>query len=281
MSPTATLSPVRLIAAFVIAPFVCFPIRDILSAFNPYFLLLPHGIMLFFGIPFIVMSHRHGRTSLRQYLNGGYYAAALVTACYFIYFAFIANPAIGYVASFFTLLIAVIPALAAAALSWRIINKSSRIELTIFGGLFLVWGAFGVADYYKNGEAYRIRSRVSKEINWNISKEISLAKVGGVDWDYVCLAGYEARGIDTANGLWIAQRELKNLNIDFSEFAVADETYNEFPESALSGLVFVNTSRRILVAISLNNHHQVFPSGDICSKAENASLRNKNFIGKM
>jgi len=153
-------------------------------------------------------------------------------------------------------------------------------------------GIFWTYDFMKNNRAHQVKTKVFEEVNADIraEKTLTLTHVGDIPWDYVCIASYEARGIDVSDGVYIAQRGLNKQKLDFSGFSIANEDYNELSRDWMYGVVFVSVSQRLLVAISLHDTLGVSVFKDECSQANNASLRSTGskengyqvtFIGRM
>lgn len=149
--------------------------------------------------------------------------------------------------------------------------KASLLIILAFTIMF--WGI----DTYKNGSAYKLQRIIQKEINAIVqdNKEISLETIGGVQWDYICFASYEAKGIDVADGIDVVQYGLNKHTLDFPDYAVANENYNELSPDWLYGLVFVSNSEQMLVAISLDKVFSASSTEDTCSKASSAQLINE------
>jgi FtsH-binding integral membrane protein len=124
------LSKEKLVMAFVFPPIIGIPFCLPAVAFNPMFLLLPHTVMLFFGIPFIRISQKRGLNSLGHYLAAGIWASIIISVAFAAYFLLTGSGGVAILAVIFAFLISIIPCLLTANFSWRIVVKSTENKAT-------------------------------------------------------------------------------------------------------------------------------------------------------
>lgn len=152
-----------------------------------------------------------------------------------------------------------------------------KVFMLLCGAFFFGVVVSNAFENIANKEAVSVKRQVVPVLKAALErdKDISLQDIGGVSWDLVCFATYQARGIDVADASWIAEQALAKEGLSFANYQIADENYNEFRGNNY-GLVFISHARQLIVGTVFESGVYIDARQASCVPAAEAVLKYKS-----